>query len=61
MVLARLPAHPALAPVTAWAEDIQARGLLRGIAGFILVVVVLLVLIGIVIGVLVARRFGRRR
>jgi hypothetical protein len=53
--------HPLVAQMLFWAQDVEARGFLRGIATFIVVVVVFLLVIGVVLGLLVARLFGRRR
>ena len=61
MILRSTLVHPAVLQVTALAQDIEARGFLRGVGRLILFIVIALVIIGIVIGVLVARMFNRRR
>lgn len=61
MVPSSLHAHPTVLQAVAWAQDIDARGVLRGIGRFILVLVIVLIIVGIIIGVLIARMFNRRR
>lgn len=61
MFLPPLTAHPAVVQALAAAQDIEAKGFLRGVGRLILIVIVVLVVIGAVAGFLVARMFNKRR
>ena len=61
MTLSSLLAHPTVLQAAAWAQDIEARGVLRGIGRLIFFLVIGLVVVGVIIGVLIARMFNRRR
>jgi hypothetical protein len=53
--------RPVVSQTLAVAQDIEARGFLRGVGRLILFIIIALVVIGVVIGVLVGRVFNRRR
>ena len=61
MVLRSLLAHPTVLQAAAWAQDIEARGVLRGIGRLILFLAIGLIVLGLILGVLIARVFNRRR
>ena len=60
-MLRSLLVQPAVLQAAAWAQDVEARGVLRGIGRLILFLVIGLIVAGVIIGVLVARMFNRRK
>jgi phosphotransferase system glucose/maltose/N-acetylglucosamine-specific IIC component len=61
MVLTHLLTHPAVVNAVAAAQDIEARGFLRGVGKLVLIIIVVLVILGVVLGVTLSRFVNRRR
>jgi phosphotransferase system glucose/maltose/N-acetylglucosamine-specific IIC component len=53
--------HPTVANAVGAAQEIEARGFLRGVGKLILVIVVVLVILGVILGVSLSRFVNRRR
>jgi small-conductance mechanosensitive channel len=61
MVLPGMLTHPTVANVVGTAQEIEARGFLRGVGKLVLIIVVVLVVLGVVLGVSLSRFVNRRR
>ncbi|MCW2508360.1 MAG: hypothetical protein JWP68_1508 [Modestobacter sp.] len=61
MVLHGVLTHPTVGNVVGAAQEIEARGFLRGVGKLILVIVVVLVILGVILGVSLSRFVNRRR
>jgi small-conductance mechanosensitive channel len=61
MVLSEMLTHPTVAQVVGAAQDIEARGFLRGVGKLILIIIVVLVVLGVILGVSLSRFVNRRR
>jgi hypothetical protein len=53
--------HPAAVNTLVAAQDLEARGFLRGVGRLILIVIVVLVILGVVVGVGLSRMINRRK
>ena len=53
--------QPAVANTLEAAQDLEARGFLRGVGRLILVIIVILVILGVLLGVGLSRMFNRRK
>jgi phosphotransferase system glucose/maltose/N-acetylglucosamine-specific IIC component len=61
MVLHAMLTHPMVANAVGTAQEIEARGFLRGVGKLILIIIVVLVILGVVLGVSLSRFVNRRR
>jgi small-conductance mechanosensitive channel len=53
--------RPTVATALGAAQEIEARGFLRGVGKLILIIIVVLVILGVVLGVSLSRFVNRRR
>jgi hypothetical protein len=61
MALHGMLTRPTVATALGAAQEIEARGFLRGVGKLILIIIVVLVILGVVLGVSLSRFVNRRR
>jgi small-conductance mechanosensitive channel len=61
MVLHGMPTHPTVANAVGTAQEIEARGFLRGVGKVVLIIIVVLVILGVILGVSLSKFVNRRR